>query len=129
MTNKPLGLGITLYVLSSVLTLVVFPFAMLFGVFRSLYKRQFVSGLKAIDYKFYTLAIAKDQTGNVVCKELFNDLLISSDSKDQFGNEDETISSVLGKNEEGGNLKVTGRLLANILNKIQKNHCINSINQ
>jgi hypothetical protein len=64
----------------------------------------------------------------VFCAELFNDLLIKDDS-DQFGDEDETISSVLGKNQLKNNLTKLGQLLNSLLNLIDNNHSINSIEQ
>ncbi len=45
-----------------------------------------------------------------------------------FGNTGETISSALGKNQRDGTLSKTGRILCFILDKIDKDHCKNSIN-
>jgi hypothetical protein len=64
----------------------------------------------------------------VFCAELFNDLLIKDDS-DQFGDEDETISSVLGKNQLKNNLTKLGQLLNSLLDLLDNNHSINSIEQ
>ena len=46
-----------------------------------------------------------------------------------FGDERETISSVLGKNERDGTLTNAGRMLCWILNVLDKNHCKNSIKE
>ena len=46
----------------------------------------------------------------------------------KFGAEDETISSALGKNQRDNTLTKTGKKLVWILDKIDKNHCIKSIN-
>lgn len=62
-----------------------------------------------------------DQLGNVVCARLFNATLIKSTGY-QFGNEDEVISSVIGKNDEAGTLSFAGRALNWLLNTIQKEH-------
>ena len=67
--------------------------------------------------------------GNVTCKELFNDTLILNNSENIFGDPDETISSVLGKNKRDGTLTKTGKILAAILDKLDKNHTIKSIDQ
>ena len=48
---------------------------------------------------FIGIAIAIDQLGNVVCGRMFNDILITKDGY-KFGDEDETISSCIGKNKE-----------------------------
>lgn len=44
-----------------------------------------------------------------------------------FGKLGETISSALGKNQRDGTLTRTGKALVFILGKIEKNHCLNSI--
>ena len=46
----------------------------------------------------------------------------------KFGNSKETISSALSKNKRDGTLSRTGKLLAWILDKIDKNHVLKSIN-
>lgn len=75
---------------------------------------------------FFTCAIAIDQAGNVFCSELFNDILIRKDGH-LFGDEDETISSVLGKNKIKGTLTYSGKMLDALLNIIDNNHSIDSI--
>ena len=47
----------------------------------------------------------------------------------QFGNEDETISSVLGKNERMQTLTGLGRVIVSILDFIDPNHALNSIEE
>lgn len=45
-----------------------------------------------------------------------------------FGKQGETISSALGKNQRDKTLTKTGKALCWILDKIDKNHCLKSIN-
>jgi Zn-dependent protease len=71
---------------------------------------------------FYKMAQSIDQLGNVVCTNLFNDVLIKRQSVHKFGHEDETISSVLGKNKITNTLTTVGKWLATFLNKIEKDH-------
>lgn len=71
-------------------------------------------------------AIAVDRFGNYQFRSLFNRFLIEKDAY-QFGDFRETISSVLGKNERDNTLTKTGIFLTRILNKLDKNHCQNSI--
>lgn len=78
---------------------------------------------------FRRLAYSLDQFGNVIADDMFNLLLINADEPDGFGNPDETISSVLGKNERAGNLTVLGVWLKNILHWFDKNHAIKSIEE
>jgi len=80
------------------------------------------------DY-FLQVAIIFDICGNVICQNTFNGILIKNNSQALFGHPGETISSVLGKNERDGTLTKLGRFFANLLNRIQKDHCKNSINE
>ena len=68
-----------------------------------------------------------DVFANVEASELFNDVLIKKGGY-KFGNRQETISSVVGKNQRDNTLTKTGRGSRYILDKIDKNHCIDSIN-
>ena len=70
---------------------------------------------------FWQVALSFDQTGNTVCQHLFNDLFIRPEGY-RMGNEDETISSVLGKNKKTATLYPLGLGLVWILNKIDENH-------
>jgi hypothetical protein len=74
-----------------------------------------------------SLAMSIDQVGNVTMEFGLNKLIITKDGY-QFGNESETISSALGKNQVANTLTKYGLLLVNILNKIENNHCIKAIN-
>ena len=69
----------------------------------------------------FKVALSLDQLGNVVCARLLTFTVINKHGY-PFGNEDESISSVLGKNKESGTLTRTGKLLSNLLNKIESNH-------
>lgn len=127
--KRPLGVGILLYLISVVLTLIFGTMGIFYGLFKAFYNRHFIDGLRDVDSKFYDMAIMKDQTGNVLCYEWFNKELINNKAIAKFGHTGETISSVLGKNQLNNSLTKTGWWLANRLNKIEENHCINSINK
>ena len=73
------------------------------------------------------LAIATDQYGNGLSKYLFNILLIKKTAEHKFGNIDETISSVIGKNKVAGTLTVLGEIVDIILDSLDPNHSIKSI--
>jgi len=77
----------------------------------------------------YNIARGIDQLGNVVCGQLFNLTLIYLSSIHKFGNEDETISGVIGKNKRKNTLTVIGRLLDALLDAIDKNHSIDAIEE
>lgn len=76
----------------------------------------------------FRVAVVIDMTGNVLGEEIFNDLLIKENGY-KFGNRKETISSVLGKNQRDNTLSGVGVTLCNILDTIDKNHCMKSIDE
>jgi hypothetical protein len=73
---------------------------------------------------FKSSAINLDKFGNREFRTLFNKTLATGH---RFGNIDETISSVLGKNELTNTLTKFGKILVWILDKIDKDHCFKSI--
>ena len=81
---------------------------------------------KAFSQYVYKCAISTDQSGNVVLKWLFNDLLIKKGGY-EFGNEDETISSAIGRNLETQTLSFIGKALNSFLNMFEEDHAKNSI--
>jgi 8-oxo-dGTP diphosphatase len=91
--------------------------------------RQFFSGkLKTLNVFFIEVAIAIDNTGNVMMQYLLNDLLlIKRPTTYYFGNKKETISSVIGKNSLTNTLSPLGKALNAFLNWIDKDHSFNSI--
>jgi hypothetical protein len=76
---------------------------------------------------FFRSAREIDVFANVVGCDLFNAIFIV-DKGYKFGNPKETISSVLGKNQRDKTLSLAGELLRWILDLIDDNHCIKSIN-
>jgi hypothetical protein len=76
---------------------------------------------------FYRTAREIDLFANVVGAEFWNSVFIT-DGGYKFGNPKETISSVLGKNQRDKTLTLLGDLLRWILDRIEQDHCLNSIN-
>ena len=112
-------MGILLAFIAVILTVIIAPFALVYEII------TLVRFSKVSEY-FFNIAISIDQLGNVVCQGLFNDLLITKDGF-KFGNPDETISSVLGRNYKTNTLKPIGKFIRWVLDKIEPNHCIKSI--
>jgi hypothetical protein len=81
---------------------------------------------KTLDGYFHQTAIDIDRFGNRNFRTLLNDTLIQ-DSLFRFGDPRETISSVLGKNQQIGTLTTTGMILAKLLDWLDPNHCQKSI--
>jgi len=75
---------------------------------------------------FLSSATNLDKFGNREFRTLWNKVLIT-DKGYQFGNINETISSVLGKNQRDNTLTKAGKVLVWILDKLDKNHCYKSI--
>ena len=89
-------------------------------------------------------AIVIDIIGNYIGEDLFNDFLVKEEYLyvARFGLSGETISSVLGKHvkfeykithnkiiliKNVTSLSYLGNLLVNLLDNLDKNHCLNSI--
>jgi len=75
---------------------------------------------------FKSSAVNLDKFGNREFRTLFNKTLIN-DKGYKFGNINETISSVLGKNQLTGTLTNIGKILVWILDKIENDHSLKSI--
>lgn len=75
---------------------------------------------------FKQSAVNLDKYGNREFRSFFN-RFFRTENGYPFGNERETISSALGKNERDGTLSKCGKIIVRILDKIDKNHCKNSI--
>ena len=81
---------------------------------------------------FLSSAANLDRFANREFRTLWNSTLVKENefnSPYPFGHRDETISSALGKNQRAGTLSKAGGCLAWILGKIEKNHCIISIDK
>jgi hypothetical protein len=136
---------ILLYIVAKLLYLVFAPIGFLYAIPRMLTRMNIRAAWAKLRQYFFAIAISIDQKGNVVMQELFNDILIRPKYKrigfehipDKmnyvtiqpylFGHEDETISSVLGKNKVKGTLTWCGHILERILHLIDPGHSEKSI--
>ena len=75
---------------------------------------------------FRSTALSIDIWANREFRTLWNDKL-RIDSGYEFGKENETISSALGKNQRDNTLTNCGKILVAILDFFDENHCENSI--
>jgi hypothetical protein len=117
-------IGLILFILSTFLAGVIYPIGFLYSVGLTLIK----SGYKTLDEYLFNCALATDQHANVFLAKLFNDIIIKTGGH-KFGNPDETISSVLGKNKLLGKLSYFGKVLDFILHLLDNNHSIKSIEE
>jgi hypothetical protein len=114
--------GLILFIVSKVLVVLFYPIGFTYSVILTICK----SGFKALDKYLFNCAIATDQHANTYLAKLFNDIMIKPNGH-KFGNPDETISSVLGKNLQKNNLSFLGKCLNFILDQIDSDHSIKSI--
>lgn len=112
--------ALAMFILALILLVVLTPLALLFRVVTPSVRGDW----------FYRLTLSIDQFGNVLGDSLFNFWLLKDKGHiycSTFGNEDETISSVIGKNFNLNNLSKSGELLRQILSYLENNHSVNSI--
>ena len=76
---------------------------------------------------FLNTARNLDIFGNREFRSFWNAVLILPEGY-KFGKYGETISSVLGKNQRDSTLKPCGKFLVKVLDKIENDHCLKSIN-
>lgn len=117
-------IGLILFIISTFLACLIYPIGFLYSVGLTLIK----SGYKRLDDYLFNCALATDQHANVFLAKLFNDIMIKQGGH-KFGNPDETISSVLGKNKLMGKLSCFGKCLDYILHLLDNNHSIKSIEE
>lgn len=115
-------IGALLFLISIVLIVVTGPLGLLYGLLHALFKK----GFKGIGEFLLKIAISVDQLGNVTMQHLLNVLWMRPGGY-KFGNRDETISSALGRNKKLGTLTWQGKLIDKILDFLDPNHSLNSI--
>ena len=115
-------IGLLLFCISIVLMLVTGPLGFIYGIFHTLFTR----GVSGIGEFLLKMAISVDQLGNVIMQHLLNLLWVKKGGY-KFGNRDETISSALGKNKQNNTLTSFGKAIDKILDIIDANHSLNSI--
>lgn len=120
--------GTFLALIAIILAALLFPFGLLFTLIVNLYKRKWKFSFARLGEQNLSIATSIDTSGNVVCKDLF-DLTLRTKNGYRFGKRKETISSVLGKNKRDETLTRTGKVVAKILDFLDENHCLNSIDE
>lgn len=120
--RKSSAFGGLLFVISLVLLALTGPLGFVYGLLHSLLSR----GLRGVGEYLLQLAISIDQLGNVLMQHLLNGLWIKTGGY-PFGNRDETISSALGRNKREGTLTAFGSAMDALLDRIDPNHTLNSI--
>ena len=115
-------IGILLFFISIFLFIFTIPLGFTYGLFHGLFKK----GIVGIGEYLLEIAISIDQLGNVGMQHLLNLIWVKKGGY-KFGNRDETISSALGRNNKLGTLTKFGKAIDKLLDFIDKNHSLNSI--
>lgn len=114
---------LVILVIAIILLYLLLPVVALFMIIKYL----LTGNKRMLSVWFYRTAKEIDIFANVNGSEFFDAIFITNGGY-RFGNPKETISSVIGKNQRYKTLSITGHLLRWMLDKIDYNHCINSIN-
>lgn len=120
--------GLILFIVSVILTAIVFAVSTVFTPIYYIITLRWKSGSKALNEWFLSMAISLDQFGNGSCWKLLQTVLTkNNDETYDFGNIDETVSFAIGINDRRNNLSMFGRFVRNVLNLLDKNHCEKAI--
>jgi ADP-ribose pyrophosphatase YjhB (NUDIX family)/uncharacterized membrane protein len=114
--------GVLLFIISLILVVLTVPLGFIYGVCYKIVTK----GLTGLGEYTLKIAVSIDQLGNVIMQYLLNLLWIRKGGY-KFGNRDETISSALGRNKVLGTLTPFGKAIDKILDLIDPNHSLNSI--
>ena len=109
-------MGILLYIIATILWIILTPINWVIVSFKH--------GLS--NAYFLETAVDIDKFGNRNFRTFLNTTMKIKGGYN-FGNINETISSVLGKNQRFGHLTKFGKVICKILDTIDKNHCEKSI--
>ena len=114
---------LVILIISITLLYLLLPLVALFMIIKYL----FTGNKRMLVVWFYRTAREIDIFANVNGSEFFDAIFIVNGGY-KFGNPKETISSVIGKNQRDKTLSIAGKVLRYMLDKIDKEHCLNSIN-
>jgi hypothetical protein len=115
-------IDLLLLIVAITLLYVILPVVSLYAILKFIIYRDF----RQSKIWFYSTTKAIDILGNVIAADLFNDIFIKKRGY-EFGRRGETISSVLGKNQQDNTLTKGGNFLRSLLDYIEHDHCIKSI--
>ena len=101
------------------------PLGILWAIIRIVFSKKL--GWKELRQYCENIAVTEDQSGNVYMSFMFNDIMINKYSFNFFGDPDETLSSVYGKNYTTGKLTKFGKFWQILLDWIDTNHVTKSI--
>lgn len=113
--------GITLLIVAFVFTAFFAILSFIFDPIYYLITLKWQTGLNHLGDWFKKLAISIDQFGNASAATMLN-LALRKKGGIDFGDEDDTISYVIGRNYYHGSLTIFGKIIRLILHIIDRNH-------
>lgn len=120
-----LVINILLTIVSIVLFILLTPISLFFILYDAV---RFGSFYRRISYSFLAFATAIDIAGNTAFSGFLNAFCLKKGGYHFGSDRSETISSVFGKNLVLNKLTYLGLGFAGVLDTIDKDHCIKSIN-
>lgn len=110
-------MGILLTIIAIIISSILVPIGIIYGI---------IKHLLGINKKALNVALWIDIGGNVFCAEFFNDIFIKANVH-TFGSPYQTISEVLGINNQLLNLTKVGQFLVDVLHYLDPYHVEKSI--
>ena len=111
-----------LLLVAILLLYILFPVIIIFMII----KFFFTGDKRMLLVWFYRTAKEIDVFANITCGEFFTSIFLI-DGGYKFGGKNETLSSVIGKNQRKNTLSIAGMILRKLLDYIDKDHCKKSI--
>jgi len=123
--------GIILVLIETILRWLIKPIAIVYtGIKLLVVCKNRKLFIRVFNRYLVRIALAQDQADNTMVRFLFNDLLLKKNIDSyKFGNMDEKISSVLGKNERRKSLNGLGRFVNGVLHSIEEDHSLKAIDE
>jgi 8-oxo-dGTP diphosphatase len=121
--------SIGLFILAIIIYIIILPCSIIHSIIKFIISKEYIKILLFFANFFKSHALGINQTSNRAFNVFFNDIMIKDDSIHSFGDIDETLSSVLGKNKLKNNLTIFGSILDFILTIFDENHTIKSIDK
>lgn len=113
--------GLTLLMLAIILVVVFTVLSFIYTIFFTAFTLKFQTGINNFGAYMKKMALSLDQFGNVSCAKLLQKTL-SKKGGFEFGDEDDTVSYVLGRLKYQRKLTMFGKLMVLILHVIDRNH-------
>ena len=115
-------MGFVLFIVAFILTAFVSVLSVIITPIYYIVNLDWKGGFKQLNYWFLMLAVSIDQFGNVSCAKVLQLTMTKSPDAHPFGNEDDTVSYVLGRNKYKNNLTNFGKFIVWVLHVIDRNH-------